>query len=181
MLQDELGRDWPEGFAPDEPIAEGTERPPLRWLFLSGFAFFRGVTIGDGSGADYTWLWYLIGLVAFGGLIADWTVRLGRKRHKHRQTIDDPVPLMKVLREYGVEELGALYLYLPVPERPDDREARAWLRVLMARRLVISGPWRIDASRAPPWLKKTHPGISSEDVALYEIYRLKRDRLATLV
>ncbi|MEM9628945.1 MAG: hypothetical protein AAGA21_22135 [Pseudomonadota bacterium] len=185
MLRDLLGREWPEGFVPDEDIGQNTDRVSLRWLIFAPFAFLRGFTLGEGGGADAAWLWYALGIATVLIFVSDWITKIGRNRQKksqsQRQKLDDPAPLMKVLRNYGVEELGAFYVYMPLPERPEDKEAWAWLRVLKSERLVISGPWRLEASRAPSWLKTTHPEISSDDIALYEIYRLKKDSLAAFI
>ena len=148
MLRDEIGREWPDGFAPDDSIAQSAEKIPWRWLFLTVFALLRGVTLDESSSFGPAGLWYLFGLAALAAFFADWAVRIRRNRQRRRQRLDDLGPLLQVLREYGVEELGGLYLYLPLPERPEDGEARAWLRVLKARQVVISGPWRLEASRS---------------------------------
>ena len=180
MLRDDLGRGWPDGVAPDSGFVQISEKLPLRWLILAIFVFVRGVTLDDGGG-NYAGVWYLVGLAALAAFAGDWIVWIGRNRQRKRQLLDDPAPLIQVLRDYGVEELGALYLYMPVPERSEDREARAWLRVMKAKQLVISGPWRLEACRAPPWLRKSHPRICSGDIIFYNVYRLKKDPLAAFV
>ena len=181
MLRDDLGREWPEGFAPDEGIVQAYEEAPWRWLTLAGLAFLRGATLAEGSSLDTAGLWYLFGLAVLGVFVGDWTLRVRRNRQRDRQKLDDPGPLMQVLRDYGVDELGGFYLYLPVPERSEDGEARAWFRVLRAKGLVISGPWRLEVSRAPPWLRETNPRLWSEKVGYYDIYRLKKDPLSTFL
>ncbi|MGI9507158.1 MAG: hypothetical protein ACR2RE_29300, partial [Geminicoccaceae bacterium] len=137
MLRDDLGREWPEGFAPDERIVQTYEEAPWRWLTLAGLAFLRGATLDEGSSLDTAGPWYLFSLAVLAIFVGDWTLRVRRSRQRHQQKLDDPGPLMQVLRDYGVDELGGFYLYLPVPERPEDGEARAWFRVLRAKGLVI--------------------------------------------
>ena len=181
MLRDELGRGWPEGFAPDEGIVQTYEEVPWRWLMLAVFALLRGVTLDDASSLGAPGLWYFLGLAALAVFVRNWTLRVRRNRQSVGRKLDDPGPLIQVLRDYGVDELGGFYLYLPVPERPEDGEARAWFRVLRAKGLVISGPWRLEVSRAPPWLRETNPKLWSGRVGYYDIYRLKNDALSTLL
>ena len=139
MLRDQLGREWPEGFVPDDGIVQNADGVSLRWLILAPFALLRGLTMDDGNGVGAAWLWYALGIATILIFVGDWIAKIGRNRQKKhqrpRQRLDDPAPLMKVLRDYGVEELGALYFYIPLPERPEDKEAWAWLRVLKTERL----------------------------------------------
>ena len=181
MLRDGWGHGWPDGYMPDEAIVESSVDLPWRWLVLAGLAFFRGVTLEDGGEFEPSELWFLLGVAALVAFFGNWMQKLGRKRQRKRQTLADLTPLMTVLRDYGVEELGGFYLYMPSPARPEDGEARAWLRVMKAKQLVISGPWRLEACRAPPWLRKSHPRICSDNIVFYNVYRLKRDPLAAFV
>ena len=92
-----------------------------------------------------------------------------------------PLGLVEILRDYGVEELGGLFIYLPLPRNPADQEAWAWLETARLAGAVRSGPWRIEAQRAPFWLRATHPKLFAEGALLFEAYRLDSDRLAELI
>lgn len=175
MLRDEFGRD---SF--DEGTVQTDEGVPWRWLMLAVFAFSRGLTLEEASGFNGASLWYLFGLATFAVVVGDWILRVRRNRQRDRHKLDNPAPLMQVLRDYGVDELGGFYIYLPVPERPEDGEARAWFRVLRVKGMIISGPWRLEATRAPPWLRETNPRLCSEKVRYYDIYRLKKDFLTSV-
>ena len=159
---------------------EGREKAPLRWLLVGIIAVGCGINLHNTNNLEPAGLWYLLGFAALAAFLGDWAVRLGRNRHKKPDHRDDFTPLLQVLRDYGVDELGGLYLYLPVPERPEDHEARTWFRVLRAKEMVVSGPWRVDADRTPPWLRKTHPRLWSDKVGYYDVYRLRKDVISSL-
>jgi len=178
MLRDE----WK--LASLEPVEQAstfratTAVVPWRWLVIALLAGSRGgaVYIDDGFAAANLWFW--LSFAASATFAVNWITQLSQNRRMKKCSKLDPAPLIRVLRNYGVEELGGLFLYLPAPQRAEDQEARSWLRILKAKQAVVGGPWRIEAERVPPWLPKTHPQICSNEVVFYEVYRLRRDPLA---
>jgi hypothetical protein len=179
MLQDGLGRGFSEGVS--NAATEFFVGMPLRWLTVALIALSRGVTLSpmNDPGETEAWLW--IGLASLLFFSRDLAVWVGQRRRKAQPKVGDLASLIEVLRLYGVEEFGGLYLYIPSPPRHEDRNALAWLQILKARQIVLSGPWRIEASRAPPWLNKAHPQLVSENVMFLDIYRLRRDPLGALL
>jgi len=179
MLQDGSGRGISEGVS--NAAAEFFVGMPLRWLTVALIALSRGLTLNpknDPAEID-AWLWIgLASLLFFSRDLAAWILQ---RRRKVEPKIDDLASLIEVLRHYGVEEFGGLYLYVPSPPRNEDQDALAWLQILKARQIVLSGPWRVEASRAPPWLTKAPPQPGSEKIIFFDIYRLRKDPLGALL
>lgn len=179
MLQDGLGRGFSEGVS--NAAAEFLVGMPLRWLTVALIALSRGLTLSPKNEAAQTEVWLWIGLASLLFFSRDLAVWVGQKRRKTKPEIGDFASLIEVLRLYSVEEFGGLYLYIPSPPRNEDRDALAWLQILKARKVVLNGPWRIEASRAPSWLTKAHPQLSSEKIVFFDIYRLREDPIGALL
>ena len=62
----------------------------------------------------------------------------------------NPLGLVNLLRDYGVDEFGGLFLYLPVPKRARDRDVWAWPRLLEAQEIVDGRSWKLAGKLIAP-------------------------------
>lgn len=93
----------------------------------------------------------------------------------------EPIGLVEVIRDYGVEELGGLFVYLPLPHNSADQAAWAWVETAHLAGVIRSGPWRVDASRISKWIQVLHPKLVMNNPLFFQVFRLDRDRLTALI
>ncbi len=94
---------------------------------------------------------------------------------------NNPIGILEVLRDYGTEEWGALFIFLPVPTEAADADAQAWLKIVKCLGIVNGGPWRVDAEGRRHWLEKTHPKLYRSDPLKFDVYRLDRSKLGRVI
>jgi len=88
---------------------------------------------------------------------------------------------VEVLRNYCVEELGSIYLYLPVQSSAVDQEGWAWLQALRLVDAVRAGPYRLSAEDRVLHLKDSHPLLFAKNPECFDVYRLDRSRFPKLL
>jgi hypothetical protein len=145
---------------------------PLRVIVLSFLVVSRVMSLIAGAEIALSDLWLFFGVATIVTIVTKWLQGSGQGL--------DPTPLLYIVRPYAVAELNGVFLYLPIPRRPADNDI--WMCVPELKKLgwICGGPWRIDASKTPSWLPKTHPKISTTDIAYYEVHRLRSDLGAML-
>lgn len=94
---------------------------------------------------------------------------------------NNPLGLVEIVRDYGVSELGSLFVYLPLPRKSADGDAWGWVEVMQLSKAVRGGPWRICVESSVDRLRSSHPKLFVEEPAVFEVYRLDRNRLAELI
>ena len=111
-----------------------------------------------------------------------WPGKGGKRRGKLPigPVSDNPMGLVDTIREYCVEELGSLFLYLPTPKRDMDREAWAWFEGMQIVGAVRSGPYRLRTDTRPDWMRRSNPVLFIDDPDIFLVYRIDRDRLSAL-
>lgn len=85
-----------------------------------------------------------------------------------------------ILENYGVEEFGSLYLYLPRPSQKVDDRTEAYARILRAKN-VIGDPYRVYARCATTTARSSLPDLFDRNPLLFEVYRVDRDRLERML
>lgn len=91
----------------------------------------------------------------------------------------NPLGLVEVLREYGSEEFGSYFLFLPSPRRAADQEAWAWIQCLRAHGLVRRR-WLIQADHVSKLVRVTHPHLFEGSPICFEVYRIDQASLPKL-
>lgn len=109
----------------------------------------------------------------------------GQQRQQVRSALEAvssyPLGLVEVMGSYCVDELGAIYFYVPKPRTQSHQAAWAWLEVLRIVDVVRSGPYRHRANDLRDRLEATHPRLFDGNPIHFDIYRIDRDRLPELV
>ncbi len=86
------------------------------------------------------------------------------------------IALDSVINNYGVEELGGLYLYLPRPTRKNDIRARAWVNILDESQLIKSC-YVVGADHATDAARRAQPHLFNKKVEKFDVYRLDMTKL----
>lgn len=85
--------------------------------------------------------------------------------------------LIQIIHDYSIEEFGGRFFYLPQDPSPCDRKARAWLEMLLARKLIRGGPWRIHLQDVHPRSRALNPSLFGGKITVFQVYRVDRDIL----
>jgi hypothetical protein len=139
-----------------------------------GLAVLGAAPTGAGGPSE----WAALALSGIAVLAASYVKLKERRRRSRAAAVDrlrqqSPLGLIDVLRDYGVRELGALFLYYPIPRRARDRDAWAWLELLEAQEFVGPRSWRIEADKADA-VRRSHPHLFEGGVQHFEVFRLDR-------
>ena len=93
----------------------------------------------------------------------------------------NPLGLVEIIRDYGVKEFGALFVYLPMPCKGEDREAWAWVELMQLSKAVRGGPWQVQADALTSRMRDSHPRLFQGKPSSFEVYRIDQTRLADLI
>ena len=91
-----------------------------------------------------------------------------------------PFYLIDMLSAYSYEQFGSLFLSIPQPRRRQDQQAEAWLNFLHGEN-VIRRHWRKPIEQAPQFLRDSHPDLFHSGVKQFDVYRLDREALRSLI
>jgi len=141
----------------------GWETTPLRSLLVTEIAPFAE--------------WVALGLAGVATVTAMQVKRRLRRRLAAEEAsrplrAPNPLSLMELLREHGVREFGAMYLYMPMPKRPRHEAAWAWIETLGTERLIKGDPWHVKADHVKETVRKSHAHLFADDTTHFDVYRL---------
>lgn len=130
--------------------------------------------------------WIALILAAAASLVAlqlKWQAwRHGTKRARLQIIMaQNSLQLIDLLRAYGSRQPGGTFIFLPVPKRPCDRDAWAWLEILEAQELIGWRSWQVKATHVPAAIRQTHPELFEGDPTHFEVYRIDRRLLGEVL
>ena len=100
---------------------------------------------------------------------------------------DDPPPapngfdLINLLDRFAVEELGGLFLYVPIPEPEGRARLQPWIVLLQARKVIKNAPWVVYPDGIRAKVRANYPHLFVGEPARFYIYRLDREALEKLM
>jgi hypothetical protein len=82
----------------------------------------------------------------------------------------NPLSLDEFLSTHKVREHNAVYLYMPVPKRADQKAAWTWIETLESEGLIKGDPRRMRADYVRDAVKQSHADLFSEDAKEFDVY-----------
>ncbi|MDH3664545.1 MAG: hypothetical protein OEU92_31785 [Alphaproteobacteria bacterium] len=148
------------------------EITPLRSLLLAEIAPFAE--------------WIALGLAGVATLTAMQVKRRLRQRLAAEEMArvlkaPNPLSLIDLLRGHAVRELGAVYLYMPIPKRARHDAAWAWIETLQAEGLIKGEPWHIKAGHVKETVRQSHAHLFADNTAHFDVYRLHWEALSEIM
>jgi hypothetical protein len=179
------------------PIGERQRRIPLQWptrlkldasLWASALVFgweipFRTLVVTEAP----PFAGWLSLILAFGAMVTAMQVkrrlRQGLTTEPSPRPIAAPNPLslFEFLSAHRVRENNAMYLYMPMPKRPEHKAAWAWIDTLGREGLIKDAPRRVKLDYIKETVKQSHPDLFTDDAQEFEIYWLDFRALEELI
>lgn len=90
----------------------------------------------------------------------------------------NPLDLYELLHDYCVEELGEIFIYLPMPH--EESEVWACFETIRILGAIKGGPWTIHIDSVRPMVRRNRPRLFVGNPIQFKVYRLNREKLRTL-
>ena len=89
--------------------------------------------------------------------------------------------VLDALSKYSVREIQALFIYLPLPARPQDADAVKAIEILEIRNALGPLSWNREVRSVPEVFRKAYPDLFTSNPHSFRVYRVAEPELHELL